>query len=97
MLSNRAQLVLQIMSGSEAVGEELANAINAAEALSPAADVAAVSPGTVAAITVTTSGGDTYSDSTLNTALASAVADIQANRTAINAILTALKSAGLMS
>lgn len=61
-----------------------------------AANVGAVSPGTVAAVTVTTAGGDTYADSAINTALASVIADVQANRTAINAILTAMKNAGQM-
>jgi hypothetical protein len=93
-LSTLAQDALIIATASVPVGEEIAAAINAAEALVPAADVAAVSPGTVAAITVSTS--NTYSDAAINTALASAVADIQANRAAINAILAALKAAGLM-
>jgi hypothetical protein len=76
-------------------GQEIANAINAAASLSPAADVAANSP--ASAVTVTTAGGDTYSDAAINTALASVITDLNSTRTQINAILTALKNANLMS
>jgi hypothetical protein len=93
-LSTQAVTALELAAVSVPIGQELAAAINAAEALAPAADVAAVSPGTVAAVTVSTS--NTYTDAAMNVALASVVADIQANRTALNAILVALKAAGLM-
>lgn len=46
----------------------------------------------VAAITVTTAGGNTYTDAAINTALASAVADLQTQLTQMNAILAALKA-----
>lgn len=66
-----------------------------ASAISPAADVAANSP--AAAVMVTTAGGNTYSDASTNAALASLVSDINADRAQINAILSAIKAAGLMS
>lgn len=68
-------------------------------ALTPAADVAANTAAT--AITIALSTSDTYTDSAVNTAvntaLGTVVTDMNATRTQINAILTALKNAGLMS
>lgn len=46
----------------------------------------------VTAITVTTSGGNTYSDAAINVALASVVADLQTQLTQVNAMLAALKA-----
>lgn len=46
----------------------------------------------VTAITVTTAGGNTYSDSAINTALAAVVADLQTQLTQVNAMLAALKA-----
>lgn len=92
MLSNRTQDYIKVALADEKAGSELVDAISSASNLAPAADVAAVSPGTVAAVTVADN-----TQASINTALASIVADIQANRTAINAILSALKAANLMS
>lgn len=45
----------------------------------------------VVAVTVTTAGGNTYSDAAINTALAALVADLQTQLTQMNAILAQLK------
>lgn len=84
-LSKRAQEVLQIMSGSEAVGQELAAAIASGNA--QAADVAAVSAANAATQTSSYVQADAQSVATL----------ANANKAAINAILVALKAAGLMA
>lgn len=80
-------------------GQEIANAIDTGFNATPAADVAANSPASADTIALSTS--DTYTDAAVNTAvnaaLATAIADLNATRTQINAILTALKNAGLMS
>lgn len=94
-LSQLARTYLTNALANKAKAKEIADAIDALHAVSPAADVAPNSP--ASAVTVTTAGGNTYSDAAINTALASVVTDINADRTQINAILTALKNAGLMS
>lgn len=100
MLSDNARKSLEIACpqgniSDGSAGEEIAEAIDTGFNATPAADVAANSP--AGAVTVTTSGGNTYSDSAINTALSTVVGDINSTRTQINAILTALKNAGLMS
>lgn len=69
---------------------ELIAAVDAATP-TPAASQTAVSPGTVAAITVPDNV-----QASINTALATVVANQQADRTAINGIIAKLKAAGLM-
>lgn len=90
-LSKRTQFYLKTALADRTAALEMIAAVNAAETLTPAADVAAVSPSTVAAVTTADNTAPN-----INIALAALVADVQANRTAINAILAALKAAHLM-
>ena len=92
-LSVKAKEYLTVALSNAAVAKEIAAAIDASGS-GPAVDVAANSA--ASAVTVTTAGGNTYADSAVNAALVSVVADINADRVQINAILTALKNAGLM-
>lgn len=90
-LTSRTAYYLKTALADRTAALEMIAAVNAAETLTPAADVAAVSPSIVVAVTT----ADNTKPS-IDTALAAVIADIQANRTKINAILTALKAAGLM-
>lgn len=98
-LSQLARNYLTVALANKARAKEIADAIDALHAVAPAADVAANSP--ASAITIALSTADTYTDSAVNTAVNAALAtvrtDVNADRTQINAILTALKNAGLMS
>lgn len=87
MLSNHAQTVLQVATGSEKVGKEIAAAIDASAALSPAGDVAAIATANAATQTSSYVEADVQTIATL----------ANQTKTTVNAILTALKAAGLMS
>lgn len=98
-LSDRTKAITIVAMADKKAGQELTTAIDALHVAAPAADVAANSA--AAAITIALSTGDTYTDAAVNTAVNTALStvrtDINADRTQINAILTALKNAGLMS
>lgn len=88
-----AGTILANLSGSAAVAS--AQLLQTVSTKLPAkAGVTAISAlaTPVAAITVTTAGGNTYSDAAINVALASVVADLQTQLTAVNALLAALKA-----
>lgn len=97
-LSEELKKRIRVAITDEATADELIAAIQASVA-SPAGDVADNSPASADTINLSTS--DTYSDaavnSAVNTALAAVVADINADRLQINAILDSLRAAGLMS
>lgn len=98
MLSDNAKDALEIacpQNRGSAVGAPGSDGAEIAAAIDAntgrvAADVAANSP--ASAITVPDN-----TQASINAALVSVVSDINADRTQINAILTALKNAGLMS
>ena len=94
MLSKKARKALEIACpqgdpSAGYAGTEIANALDNGFAATPAADVAANSA--ASAITVPDN-----TQASINAALVSVVSDINADRTQINAILAALKAAGLM-
>lgn len=98
-LSQLARNYLTVALANKAKAKEIADAIDSLHAVAPAAHIANASA--ASPITIALSTSDTYSDSAVNTAvnaaLVTAVADINALETKINAILAALQAASLMS
>jgi hypothetical protein len=88
-LSKKAREVLVVATAHAKAGKEIADAIDAASASShpQAADVAAVSAAAAATQTSSYVQADAQSIATL----------ANANKAAINAILSSLKAAGLMA
>lgn len=97
-LSQRTKDVLVVAMADKKAATELSKAVDSLHAVAPAADVVATT--TAGAVTIALSTANTYTDAAVNTAvntaLASLITDINADRTTINQILTALKNAGLM-
>jgi hypothetical protein len=98
MLSGKTSAVIDQALADQLASNELKTAINTGFNATPAADVADNSP--AGAITIALSTSDTYTDSAVNSAVNAALStvrtDINADRTQINAILAALRAAGLM-
>lgn len=90
-LSTRTKYYMKSALSDRTAAEELSDAVDAAEALNPAATVTAVSPSSIPTVTVPDN-----TQASINTALATVVASEQANRTALNAVIASLKAAGLM-
>ena len=97
-LSQRTKDILVVAMADKRSANEISAALDNGFAATPAADVPANSA--AAAITIALSTTDTYTDAAVNAAvnaaLVTAIADLNATRTQINSILTALKNAGLM-
>jgi len=98
-LSQKTKDILTVAMANKVAAAELANKIDTGFNATAAADVAANSA--AGAVTIALSTSDTYSDSAVNSAVNAALASVRtainADRAQINAILTALKNAGLMS
>lgn len=106
MISKKTQIILTVALANRVAAKEISDALSAIQIVAPAADVAAFGSTTnLPAGNAALSTSNTYTDAAVNAAINGAVNAVNTVAEArldnleakVNAILAALKNAGLMS